>query len=100
MLGRSVVAPGDLSRGEALVLSGRAAVRMVGGAAIMLVAASSVQPLMKSPWEHQAGPQASLKGAVPDQPSGRTLRRSYRMEKCSWGMDFMPLGQLPPRLVL
>ena len=43
MLGRSVVAPGDLSRGEALVLSGRAAVRMVGGAAIMLVAAGLIE---------------------------------------------------------
>lgn len=43
LLGRSVVAPGDLSRGEALVLSGRVAVRMVGGAAIMLVAAGLIE---------------------------------------------------------
>jgi uncharacterized RDD family membrane protein YckC/uncharacterized membrane protein SpoIIM required for sporulation len=43
LLGRSVVAPGDLSRGEALVLSGRTAVRMVGGAALMLVAAGLIE---------------------------------------------------------
>ena len=43
LLGRSVVAPGDLARGEALVLSGRTAVRMVGGAAIMLVAAGLIE---------------------------------------------------------
>ena len=34
---------GDLARGEALVLSGRTAVRMVGGAAIMLVAAGLIE---------------------------------------------------------
>jgi uncharacterized membrane protein SpoIIM required for sporulation/uncharacterized RDD family membrane protein YckC len=43
LLGRSVVSPGDLSRGEALVLSGRIAVRMVGGAAMMLVAAGLIE---------------------------------------------------------
>ena len=43
LLGRSVVAPGDLARGEALVLSGRTAVRMVGGAAMMLVAAGLIE---------------------------------------------------------
>jgi len=43
LLGRSVVAPGNLSRGEALVLSGRTAVRMVGGAAVLLVAAGLIE---------------------------------------------------------
>jgi uncharacterized membrane protein SpoIIM required for sporulation/uncharacterized RDD family membrane protein YckC len=43
LLGRSVVAPGDLSRGDALVLSGRTAVRMVGGAAVLLVAAGLIE---------------------------------------------------------
>ena len=43
LLGRSVVAPGDLSRGDALVLSGRTAVRMVGGAALMLVVAGLIE---------------------------------------------------------
>ena len=43
LLGRSVVAPGDLSRGEALVLSGRTAIRMVGGAAVMLVVAGLIE---------------------------------------------------------
>jgi uncharacterized membrane protein SpoIIM required for sporulation len=43
LLGRSVVAPGDLSRSDALVLSGRTAVRMVGGAAVLLVAAGLIE---------------------------------------------------------
>src|SRR5918996_198776 len=43
LLGRSVVAPGDLGRADALVLSGRTAVRMVGGAAVLLVAAGLVE---------------------------------------------------------
>jgi uncharacterized membrane protein SpoIIM required for sporulation len=43
MLGRSVVAPGDLSRSDALVLSGRTAVRLVGGAAILLVVAGLIE---------------------------------------------------------
>ncbi len=41
--GRSVLAPGDLSRAEALVLSGRMAVRMLGGAAVMLVVAGLIE---------------------------------------------------------
>lgn len=43
LLGRSVVAPGRLSRGDALVLSGRVAVRMVGGAALLLVVAGLIE---------------------------------------------------------
>ncbi|HET7423196.1 MAG TPA: stage II sporulation protein M [Gemmatimonadales bacterium] len=43
LLGRSVVAPGDLLRSEALVISGRRAVRMVGGAAILLVVAGLIE---------------------------------------------------------
>lgn len=43
LLGRSVLAPGDLSRGDALVLSGRTAVRMVGGAAVLLVVAGLIE---------------------------------------------------------
>ena len=43
LLGRSVVSPGDLSRGDALVLSGRTAVRMVGGAAVLLVVSGLIE---------------------------------------------------------
>jgi uncharacterized membrane protein SpoIIM required for sporulation len=43
LLGRSVVAPGNLSRSDALVLSGRTAVRMVGGAAVLLVASGLIE---------------------------------------------------------
>jgi uncharacterized membrane protein SpoIIM required for sporulation/uncharacterized RDD family membrane protein YckC len=43
LLGRSVVDPGDLHRSDALVLSGRRAVRMVGGAAVLLVVAGLIE---------------------------------------------------------
>lgn len=43
LLGRTLVAPGDLSRADALVLSGRVAVRMVGGAATLLVVAGLIE---------------------------------------------------------
>jgi uncharacterized membrane protein SpoIIM required for sporulation/uncharacterized RDD family membrane protein YckC len=43
LLGRSLVSPGDLSRGDALVLSGRTAVRMVGAAAVLLVVAGLIE---------------------------------------------------------
>jgi len=43
MLGRSVVAPGDLSRADALVLSGRVAIRMLGGTALFLVVAGLIE---------------------------------------------------------
>jgi uncharacterized membrane protein SpoIIM required for sporulation len=43
LLGRSVVDPGDLLRADALVLSGRRAVRMVGGAAVLLVVAGLIE---------------------------------------------------------
>jgi uncharacterized membrane protein SpoIIM required for sporulation/uncharacterized RDD family membrane protein YckC len=43
LLGRSVVAPGELLRSDALVLSGRRAVRMVGGAAVLLVVAGLIE---------------------------------------------------------
>jgi uncharacterized membrane protein SpoIIM required for sporulation len=43
LLGRSVVAPGELLRSDALVLSGRRAVRRVGGAAVRLVVAGLIE---------------------------------------------------------
>jgi len=43
LLGRSVVAPGTLSRGDALVVSGRVAVRMVGATAVLLVVAGLIE---------------------------------------------------------
>ena len=43
LLGRSVVAPGQLSRSDALVLSGRLAVRMVGATALLLVVAGMIE---------------------------------------------------------
>jgi len=43
LLGRSVVAPGRLSRADALVLSGRLAVRMLGATALLLVVAGLIE---------------------------------------------------------
>ena len=43
LLGRSVVAPGDLSRADALVISGRVAVRMLGATALLLVVAGIIE---------------------------------------------------------
>jgi uncharacterized membrane protein SpoIIM required for sporulation/uncharacterized RDD family membrane protein YckC len=43
LLGRSVVAPGRLSRSDALVLSGRLAVRMVGATALLLIVAGMIE---------------------------------------------------------
>jgi uncharacterized RDD family membrane protein YckC len=43
LLGRSVVAPGTLSRSDALVVSGRVAVRMLGATALLLVVAGMIE---------------------------------------------------------
>jgi len=43
LLGRSIVAPGDLSRADALVVNGRVAIRMVGATAVLLVVAGMIE---------------------------------------------------------
>ncbi len=43
LLGRSVVAPGRLSRSDALVVNGRVAVRMLGATALLLVVAGTIE---------------------------------------------------------
>ncbi|HEX3273753.1 MAG TPA: stage II sporulation protein M, partial [Gemmatimonadales bacterium] len=43
LLGRTVVAPGRLSRADALVVSGRVAIRMVGATAVLLVVAGLIE---------------------------------------------------------
>ncbi|HEY8258162.1 MAG TPA: stage II sporulation protein M [Gemmatimonadales bacterium] len=43
LLGRTVVAPGTLARADALVVSGRQAVRMLGGAALLLLVAGMIE---------------------------------------------------------
>jgi uncharacterized RDD family membrane protein YckC/uncharacterized membrane protein SpoIIM required for sporulation len=43
LLGKAVVAPGTLSRGDALVLAGRRAVRMIGAAVVCLVVAGIIE---------------------------------------------------------
>ena len=43
LLGRSIIAPGDLTRADALVVNGRIAVRMVGAATVCLVVAGAIE---------------------------------------------------------
>jgi uncharacterized membrane protein SpoIIM required for sporulation len=43
LLGRALVAPGDLARGEALVLEGRVAIRMIGAVIVLLLLAGTIE---------------------------------------------------------
>lgn len=43
LLGRALLAPGDLTRGEALVLKGRLAMRMIGTVIVLLVVAGLIE---------------------------------------------------------
>jgi uncharacterized membrane protein SpoIIM required for sporulation/uncharacterized RDD family membrane protein YckC len=43
LLGRALIAPGDLARGEALVVTGRLAVRMIGAVVVLLVIAGLIE---------------------------------------------------------
>jgi uncharacterized membrane protein SpoIIM required for sporulation/uncharacterized RDD family membrane protein YckC len=43
LLGRALIAPGDLTRGEALVLTGRLALRMIGAVVVLLVLAGLIE---------------------------------------------------------
>lgn len=45
ILGRSIIAPGEMSRSEALVVNGRIAVRMVGAVVVMLTLAGTIEGL-------------------------------------------------------
>lgn len=48
LLGRAAIAPGDLARGDALVLAGRKAVRMVGAAVVCLLVAGLIEGLLSA----------------------------------------------------
>lgn len=43
LLGQAVVSPGDLTRGDALVIAGRVAVRMIGAAVVCLLVAGTIE---------------------------------------------------------
>ena len=43
LLGKSIIAPGELTRGDALVVNGRMAVRMVGAVVVMLTVAGTIE---------------------------------------------------------
>ena len=48
VVGRALVAPGDLSRKDALVVRGRTAIRMVGAAASLLLLAGTIEGLLSA----------------------------------------------------
>ncbi len=48
LLGRAVIAPGELSRGDALAVAGRTAMRLVGAAGVMLIVAGSIEGFISS----------------------------------------------------
>ena len=48
LLGRAVVAPGDLTRRDALVLNGRLAIRMIGVVVLLLLIAGTIEGLISS----------------------------------------------------
>jgi uncharacterized membrane protein SpoIIM required for sporulation/uncharacterized RDD family membrane protein YckC len=62
LLGRSVIAPGEVSRGDALVLAGRQAVRMVAAAVVMLVIAGTIEGFV-SAGEFPLGLRLAVSGA-------------------------------------
>ena len=43
LLGQAIVAPGELTRGDALLLAGRVAVRMIGAAVVCLLVAGTIE---------------------------------------------------------
>lgn len=51
LLGRALIAPGDLTRGEALVIAGRLAVRMVGAVILLLVLAGLIEGFVSASTE-------------------------------------------------
>jgi uncharacterized membrane protein SpoIIM required for sporulation len=59
LVGRALVAPGDLARRDALVVYGRSAIRLVGAAACLLVVAGLIEGFVSA-----SGAPAPLKLAV------------------------------------
>jgi uncharacterized membrane protein SpoIIM required for sporulation len=62
LLGKSILAPGRLRRSDALVQSGRLAIRMVGAATVCLVVAGLIEGLL-SAGEQDLTYRAAISGA-------------------------------------
>lgn len=54
LLGRALIAPGDLTRADALVVAGRLALRMVGGAILFLIIAGLIEGFVSASTESLA----------------------------------------------
>ncbi len=54
LLGRALIAPGDLARGEALVVTGRLAMRMIGAVILLLVVAGLIEGFVSASSESLA----------------------------------------------
>jgi uncharacterized membrane protein SpoIIM required for sporulation len=62
LMGRAIIAPGDLPRREALVLAGQTAMRLVGTAVVLLLVAGTIEGFISSSgWSVQA--RALVSGA-------------------------------------
>jgi uncharacterized membrane protein SpoIIM required for sporulation/uncharacterized RDD family membrane protein YckC len=48
LVGRALIAPGNLTRGDALVVHGRLAIRMVGGSACLLLLAGTIEGFLSA----------------------------------------------------
>lgn len=83
LLGKSIVAPGDRSRTDALVASGRVAVRMMGAVAVFLVIAGSIEGFLSVGGEglavRAAASAASLAFLIGYLVRGARWRRASRL---------------------
>jgi len=62
LLGRAIIAPGDLARGDALVVTGRVAMRMIGAVIILLVVAGLIEGFVSASTE-SLGYRLAVSGA-------------------------------------
>lgn len=64
MLGKAVVAPGELTRGDAVVIAGRRAVRMLGAAAVLLLVAGIIEGFVSTSRLGWTGRAAASAGSM------------------------------------
>jgi uncharacterized membrane protein SpoIIM required for sporulation/uncharacterized RDD family membrane protein YckC len=64
MLGKALIAPGDLSRGDALTIAGRSAMQLVGSAVVLLVIAGTIEGMVSTSAMPAAGRIAISAGSA------------------------------------
>ena len=78
MLGRTLVAPGDLARGDALVLAGRQAMRMLGATVACLLVAGLIEGLLSASGAGWDGRVAASAGSLVFLAAYLLLGAAYR----------------------